>query len=155
MTTTEYSIHSIIKNFPYLVKERFVSMKLKHEWVYSDGTRSDFVFEDSTLIVVIEVKKGQIDKRMICQLDGYIQNERKSNPQKKVDGILVGLGTIDKEVLQMILEKGYSTKFLDDDVPTRIKICAKGKCRRATNYASERCPYCGSRKFVQDPFLFL
>jgi len=153
LAVTEFDIHSIIRNYPYLISERFAAMQIKHEHVYPDGTRSDFVFEDATLSVVVEVKKGPIDKKMILQLDGYVAKEREQNPVKSVGGILIGRSIVNAEVLKLANDRGYEVRFLDVNVPTRIRLCAKGTCRRATSFANERCPYCGSRKFVIDPFL--
>ena len=149
----ESDIHSIVRNYPYLISERLAAMRVNHEHVYSDGTRSDFIFEDGTLSVVVEVKKGPIDKKMILQLDNYVKNEHERNPEKPVSGILIGRSTVNVDVLKLASDRRYTVKFLDVDVPTKIRLCAKGTCRRATSYTNERCPYCGSRKFVRDPFL--
>lgn len=128
-------------------------MRLKHEHVYPDGTRSDFVFEDETLSAVVEVKKGFIDKDMINQLDHYVSIEGGGNLEKQVSGILVGRSPSNTTVLQLAKDRHYAIKLLDIDVPTRIRLCSNGTCRRARGYEKEKCPCCGSRKFVRDSFL--
>ncbi len=149
----EYDIHTIIKNHPYLLGNEFENLNLKHEKVYQDRTRADFVFADNGLSIVVEVKKGYIDAEMLVQALHYLDNEKKENPRRFLKGILVGSGivnTLENEIKKSGYE--FQIKLLDVDIPTNIKIC--DKCRRANSLFSTLCRYCNSKKFIIDPFLF-
>jgi len=150
---SEYNIHSIIRNYPYLLGDEFDNLDLRHERIYQDRTRADFVFTDSNLSVVVEVKKGPIDPRMLDQALHYLEKEKQENPSKCVKCLLVGTRT-NKAIERKINESNYrfEVKLLGSDVPTRIKIC--DRCRKANALSSQRCEYCNSARFVRDPFLF-
>lgn len=150
---SEYDIHSIIKNYPYLLGGEFDSLNLKHEKTYQDRTRADFVFANRICSIVVEVKKGPINIAMIDQALHYLDNERKGDPTKLLKGMLVG--SYIHEALKNEVNKSeyeFEIKLLDVDIPTKIKIC--DKCRRANALSDVQCRYCNSRKFIIDPFLF-
>lgn len=151
--SSEYAIHRIIKNYPYLLGKEFEKLKLKHEKIYQDGTRSDFVFADENLSVVVEVKNGKMDSEMLSQALHYLENEREENPKKLLKGMLVGRRisqTLKNEVDRTKYE--FEMKLLNVDIPVQIKIC--DKCRKANALSNIFCKFCGSRKFIIDPFLF-
>lgn len=151
---SEYDIHSIIRNYPYLLGQAFEDLSLKHEKVYEDRTKADFVFADDLRSIVVEVKVGRIDVRMLNQALNYLENEKRENPEKVLKGMLIGSHvsrTVEREVNKSEYE--FEIKLLNIDLPTRIKIC--DKCRRANALFNKMCKYCGSRKFITDPFLFL
>ena len=151
---SEYGIHSIIRNHPYFLGDEFENLDLKHEKVYPDGSRADFVFADNICSIVVEVKKGPINIEMLNQALRYLDNEKNENPQKLLKGVLVG-SHLPKSLKKEIGKSryGFETKLLDSDIPTKIKIC--DKCRRANALYDTQCRYCKSRKFITDPFLFL
>ena len=150
---SEYDIHSIIKNYPYLLGDEFNNLKLKHERIYEDRSRADFVFTDNVRSIVVEVKKGPIDLHMLAQALHYLDNERRENLARLLKGVLVG-SRIQNTLESEINKSGYKfeIKLLDIDVPTKIKIC--DKCRRANALSDVVCRYCSSRKFIIDSFLF-
>jgi len=153
MSRKEYDIHEIIKNYPYLLGNELENLNLKHERIYEDRTRADFVFANNDRAVVVEIKKGRIDTRMLVQALHYLDNEKMENPAKKLKGMLVGRyvsNTLKNEIGKS--DYKFEIKILGIDVPTNIKIC--DKCRRANVLSNSTCKYCGSRKFIVDPFLF-
>jgi len=151
---SEHDIHEIIKNYPYLLEEGLENLTITHEKIYQDRTRADFVFEDENHIIVVEIKKNFIDIEAIAQALNYLDNEKKQKPHKILKGILVGnyiSNTLKNEVNES--EYKFDIKLLDIDVPTQIKIC--DKCRKANSLYRSLCKYCGHRKFIIDPFLFI
>ena len=152
---SEYDIHDIIRYYPYILGEEFESLDLKHEKIYEDRTRADFVFSSNQKSIVVEVKKGYIDEEMLNQATYYLNNESKENPGKTLKGVLVGrrkpgsLGFVSN-----FEHSGYTfeAKLLDIDLPMKIRLC--DKCRKVNDKSSTVCKYCGSKKFVIDPFLF-
>lgn len=149
---SEYDIHDIIKYHPYLLGKEFEHLVLKHEKIYGDRTRADFVFADDKTSIVIEVKKGEIDIEMLNQAIHYLDNERKENPAKKLKGILIGSRVMNNITIKLQDTKYlFEIKLLNIDVPTEIKLCSK--CRKANSLFDLICKYCGSKKFITDPFL--
>lgn len=150
---SEYDIHAIIRNYPYLLGHELENLNLKHERIYQDNTRADFVFTNDDRSIVVEVKKGQIDGESLRQALHYLDNEMRENPEKLLKGILIGRyasDTLKNEIQKSRYE--FEIKLLDVDIPTKIKIC--DKCRKANALFNNVCRYCGSRKFITDPFLF-
>jgi len=153
MSRKEYDIHEIVKNYPYLLGSEFENLNLKHERIYEDRTRADFVFGSNDISVVVEVKRGKVDGKMLVQALHYLDNERRENPGKKLKGMLIGShvsNTLRNEIMRS--DYKFEIKILDIDVPTKVKIC--DKCRRANALSNSICKYCRSRKFILDPFLF-
>jgi len=150
----EYDIHEIIKNYPYILGAKFEKLKLTHEKIYKDRTRSDFVFSNKNSSVIVEVKKDLIDENVFKQALDYLKHEKKENPNNSLEVILIGKRTTSqlKEVIKKSKYK-FDIKLLDFDVPTQIKLC--NKCRKAIAIYNKRCIYCGNNKFIIDPFLFL
>lgn len=149
----EYDIHAIIKNYPYILGDEFEDLSLKHERIYQDCTRADFVFADDDHSIVIEVKKGRIDAEMLLQALHYLDNEMKENPEKLLKGILIGRyvsNALINEIKKSRFE--FEIKLLDVDIPTKVKIC--DNCRKVNALSNLVCKYCESRKFIIDPFLF-
>jgi len=155
----EFDVHAIIKCYPYFLGEEFASMRLVHERIYPDRTRADFTFSNKQKVVVVEVKKDAIDITMLIQLIDYLDKEKLQNPQKNLEGLLVGLPSNDLELKKGISESQYciSEKFISIDVPSdvrQIKICAEINCRKANWQYKTFCDYCGSQQFIEDPFIF-
>jgi RecB family endonuclease NucS len=149
----EYDVHYLIRNFPYILGKEYNQLKLKHEKVYDDRTRSDFVFSNDHISIVVEVKKGAIDISMINQATHYLDNEKKENLTKILKGVLVGT-LLKDSVTQRLCDSDYpfEIKLLGIDIPIEVKLC--DKCRKANATISTTCVYCGSKKFIVDPFLF-
>lgn len=150
----EYDIHDIIKRHPYLLGNSFKNLKLKHEKIYRDRTRSDFVFTNECCSIVVEIKKDLVDVQTLKQALHYLNNEKKENPESFLKGILIGRRTT-KQLENKIIKSEYKfeIKLLNLDIPTRIKIC--DKCRKANAISNKICKYCGTNKFIIDPFLFV
>jgi hypothetical protein len=150
---SEYDIHALIRNYPYLLGDEFANLKMKHEKIYEDRTRADFIFTSDTLSIVVEVKKGPIDIEMLNQALHYLRNEQIESSGKTLKCVLVG-SRVHQEVENKVSRIGFSfeIKLLNIDVPTKIKIC--DNCRRANPLTAVTCRYCKSRKFITDPFLF-
>jgi len=153
----ELDIHEIIKNYPYFLGHELAVMRLVHERIYPDRTRADFTFSDEKKIFVVEVKKSIISTEMLAQVLSYMDNERRQNTGKTVEGILVGLPSKNKKLEMEIQDCEYliSEKFIGVDVPSdarQIKICAN--CRRANWQHRRFCEYCGSSDHIKDPFMF-
>lgn len=152
---TEFDIHDLIRSHPYIIAEEFKNLNLKHERVYEDRKRADFVFGDSTASIVLEVKKGKIDTDMLGQARAYLESEKKENPVRILKGVLLGRTKPDSQQFENELRKSpylFEIKVLDVDVPSKIKIC--DKCRRANWLTARTCKYCSSRRFITDPFIF-
>ena len=151
----ETEIHSLIRIHPYLVDESLVGMERRHERVYEDGTRSDFVFSRGDDAVVIEVKRGALDTVALGQCVHYLKKEKRKRPGGRLRGFLVGQKPPDDRELIAAIEAtgfGIQCRYLGLEFPTTIKLCLK--CRRANRPSSHACRYCGSTKFVIDDFLF-
>lgn len=151
----EYDIHKIIKTHPYLLGPELESLNIKHEKIYSDRTRSDFVFSNEHQSIVVEVKIGYLDTDTIEQAVHYLHMERKENPDKILIGIFIGYAIKDNIKFNLKLKQynyPFKIKYLDVDIPTKIKIC--DFCRKANKLSTLKCKFCGSLKFVFDPFLF-
>lgn len=152
---TEYDIHDLIGTYPYILDAEFENLSKKHEKIYSDRSRADFVFSNSNISIVVEVKIGSIDVRTVEQALHYLDMEKKEDPQKKLLGILVGHRIVNREELEeKMRNSGYEfeIKFLDRDIPTEVKLC--DNCRKVNNLNMVKCKFCGSSKFIKDPFLF-
>jgi len=155
---SEYDIHSIIKIHPYILGilgEDYKNLHLKHEKVYDDRRRADFIFSNDRISIVVEVKIGKIDYQTLKQLLHYLSKEEKENPNKRLLGIIVGHRIDDKRKLNdKIKRSGYEIqiKILGRDIPSEIKLCTN--CRKINALWSSSCRYCGSTEFISDPFLF-
>lgn len=155
-SSSEYDIHDIIRIHPYILGEEFEGLSITHEKIYDDRTRSDFVFSNEHIAIVVEVKIDYLNIGTIEQAIHYLNKEKKTNPYKKLKGVLVGSQIIDKKEFEEKMSiSGYEfqVKFLDEDVPTEIKLC--DNCRRANKLSAEICKFCRSNKFITDPFLFI
>ena len=155
----EYDVHDIIKYYPYFLGSTFARMHIIHERVYPNRTRADFTFSNKERISVIEVKKGFVDMEMLEQALAYLNEEKQQSQGKKLEGVLVGLPICDPDLTARIDGCGYPflLKFINIDIPasaTQIKICEENICRKANWQYRTTCDYCGSRKFINDPFTF-
>jgi len=155
-SSSEYDIHDIIRIHPYILGEEFEGLSITHEKIYDDRTRSDFVFSNGHISIVAEVKIGNIDVQTLEQAIHYLDKEKKKNPHKKLLGILIGRRIVNKQELEEKMKNSgyeFKIKFLDKEVPTEIKLC--DNCRKANTLWIPICKFCGSKKFITDPFLFI
>lgn len=153
---TEYVIHDLIRTYPYLLGREFEGLTLKHEKTYDDRTRADFVFSNGTISIVVEVKIGNIGIPTIIQASHYLDMEKKQNPHTRLLGLLIGHQIVNiAEFEEKIANSKYEfkIKFLDKDITTEFKLC--DRCRRANNIYTTKCKFCGSKKFITDPFVFI
>lgn len=151
----EYDIHSIIKIHPYVLGDDYKDLHLKHEKVYDDRKRADFIFSNDRVSIVVEVKIGRIDDQTLEQLLYYLSKEEKENPTKKLFGVIVGHRIDGERKLNDKIKKSkydIQIKILDRDIPSEIKLCTN--CRKINALWSSSCKYCGSTEFISDPFLF-
>lgn len=152
----EYDIHDIIRIHPYILGEEVEGLYLKHEKIYEDRSRSDFVFSNSLVSIVIEVKRGNMDVQTLEQAIRYLDNEKDEDPHKKLLGILIGHRIVNKQQFEEKMKNSgyeFKIKFLDKEIPTEIKLC--DNCRKANTLWIPVCKFCGSKKFITDPFLFI
>lgn len=156
----EYDVHDIIKYYPYFLDPKFATMRIIHERIYPNRTRADFTFSDAESVSVVEVKKGSIDVGMLEQALEYICEERKQSKDKSLQGVLVGLHSSGPDLTARISLCGYPfvLKYIGIDIPAsadQIKLCEEHTCRKANWQYKTTCEYCGSRKFIGEPFSFL
>jgi hypothetical protein len=150
---TEYVIHDLIRTYPYLLGTEFEGLILKHEKTYDDRSRADFVFSNGTISIVVEVKIGNMDIQTIIQALHYLNMEKKENPQKSLLGLLIGHQIVNREEFEEKMANSkyeFKIKFLDNDIPTEFKLC--DGCRKVNNIHTTKCKFCGSKKFITDPF---
>ena len=153
----EYDIHTIILTHPYLLGHEFENLSLKHEKLYVDRTRADFIFSDNYTSIVVEVKIGPLDIYAIEQAEHYLEKERDLNTDVELSGILIGSKPLDEINFQDRIEHSkfiFRIMILGDDFPKEIKLCGKSKCKKANPLSVSKCNYCGSKKFIKDPFMF-
>ena len=147
----EYEIHKIIKLYPYLLDPELENAELKHERIYDNFKRADFVFylKKKNKIIVVEVKRDVIDYKALSQLLHYMEQEERLNHrcEMTIIGYLVGK-YINKNVKNRIknLDKKIYVKFINIDLPVKVKICSR--CRKANDILATRCKWCGYIRFI-------
>ena len=152
----EYDIHDIIRIHPYILGEEFEGLYVKHEKIYADRKRADFVFSNDNISIVTEIKIGNVDVQTLEQAIHYLNEEKKENPHKQLLGILVGRRVVKKQELEEKMKNSgyeFKIKFLDKEIPTDIKLC--DNCRKANTLWASTCKFCRSKKFIKDSFLFI
>ena len=135
----------------------FEKLSLKHERLYDDRTRADFIFSDNCASKVVEVKIGPLDIYAIEQVEHYLEKERDLNSDIELSGILIGGKSLDEINFQNRIEHSnfiFRIMILGDDFPKEIKLCGKRKCKKANALSVSKCSYCGSKKFIEDSFMF-
>lgn len=157
MSINENDIHTIILTHPYLLGIELEDMIVKHEKIYDDRTRADFIFSDDNISIVIEVKVGSLDRYSIEQAEHYLEKERDLKTNIKLKGILVGGRPLDKTNFRDRIEQSrfiFQIMILGEDIPREIKLCAERRCKKANPLSAFKCSFCGSKKFIKDPFMF-
>jgi hypothetical protein len=147
-TLSERSIEDILFFFPYLIDRRLKASDMEEKkFVLQDGSIPDLTFRTKLENIVVELKKGRIEEAHLDQLIHYLTN-LKQRENKKVSGILVGSGIVDKSLLKDKIKKSsfeILLKVYGTDVPTIIKFCKN--CRHANSSLRSSCEYDGCTDF--------
>ncbi|MGE6366908.1 endonuclease NucS domain-containing protein [Bacillus paramycoides] len=114
----ERDIEKFIISNPTILSENYTIEKSQH--IFSDESRLDLLLRDTTNneFIVVEIKKGPIDRNALNQIKHYIKLCKKELQLNTVKGILVGNGIspsfeddISKAKKDGIIVRNYGWKF--------------------------------------------
>ena len=144
MSLTEEDIEDYLEAFPYLIDPIFSNEKYLVLRQYTiENNRIDLLIQNDSIkiITIIEIKKSKIQKVHYHQIIRYYEIIKLKFPDYFVNGFLIG----HKNSRESNHNKSewLSIKYLDEDIPSKIKICKS--CRKPISYNSYECNFCFQR----------
>jgi RecB family endonuclease NucS len=141
MSLTEEDIEDYLEAFPYLIDPIFSNEKYLVLRQYTiENNRIDLLNQNDSIkiITIIEIKKSKIQKVHYHQIIRYYEIIKLKFPDYFVSGFLIE----HKNSRESNHNKSewLSIKYLDEDIPSKIKIC-----RKPISYNSYECNFCFQR----------
>lgn len=136
----ESDIQHLYYQFPYLIEKEYINYQ-KEQFVKIKSGIIDILVTNKDEIVVIELKKVQLEDTHLLQLYQYMREIAEQNKNKNVTGILIGKK--EKKELDSLLktlEFKIKIKILEEDIPINVKICKS--CRIANSIDKLFCFNC-------------
>jgi RecB family endonuclease NucS len=138
MSLTEEDIEDYLEAYPYLIDPIFSNEKYLVLRQYTiENNRIDLLIQNDSIkiITIIEIKKSKLQKVHYHQIIRYYDIIKLKFPDYFVNGFLIG----HKNSRESNLNKSewLSIKYLDEDIPSKIKICKS--CRKPISYISYEC----------------
>lgn len=136
----ESDIQHLYYQFPYLIEKEYINYQ-KEQFVKIKSGIIDILVTNKDEIVVIELKKVQLEDTHLLQLYQYMREIAELNENKKVRGVLIGKKEKNElGPLLQTLEFKIKIKILEEDIPINIKICKN--CRIANSIDNKYCFSC-------------
>ena len=138
MSLTEEDIEDYLEAYPFLIDPIFSNEKYLVLRQYTiENNRIDLLIQNDSIkiITIIEIKKSKLQKVHYHQIIRYYDIIKLKFPDYFVNGFLIG----HKNSRESNLNKSewLSIKYLDEDIPSKIKICKS--CRKPISYISYEC----------------
>ncbi|MHA2246290.1 MAG: hypothetical protein ACXADY_15105 [Candidatus Hodarchaeales archaeon] len=142
----EEDLQRIYYTHPYLLDKDYLNCGVEQFYQLSSGIADLVIFNDE-FIDVIELKKVKLTKSHILQATEYVKDIMEIFPGKRIGAIIVGRKT-PEDFTRLLRTYDYTIKikFLNEDVPVRIKICSK--CRLANSIIKKVCWNCKNLKWI-------
>ena len=144
MSLTEEDIEDYLEAYPYLIDPIFSNEKYLVLRQYTiEKNRIDLLIQNDSIkiISIIEIKKNKLQKVHYNQIIRYYDIIKLKFPDYFVNGFLIGCKN--SRGSDFNKKEWLSIKYLDEDIPSKIKICKS--CRKPISYNSYECNFCFQR----------
>lgn len=117
----------------------------RRQVVLSPSCRVDLLFQDETRTVLVEIKRGIVDRAAVEQVRRYRALLKKAG--QSFTAYLVGRA-ISEEAADSLNRTGGSLQFrqIGIQIPREVVLCLSCRLARAADLSV--CPYCGGRERV-------
>ena len=146
MSFTEYDIEDYLEAFPGIIDPKFIMNDfIVYRQFIIGKNRIDLIIENKYLkdLSIIEIKKVALKKKHFEQILEYYKCIRNDYPEYNISGYIIGLRNHVELNIHLKSYKWLFIKYLNEDIPLKIKICIG--CKKPIDYNLYECKYCFKR----------